>query len=83
MSEMVERVANIILTTIIPERGSREDQCRVLARAAIEEMLVPTDAMRAAVENDAVVQGGLDDCNQHDIPDEVWRLMINAALGIK
>jgi hypothetical protein len=40
----------------------------------------PTRAMLEAVESNAAIQGGLDDCNQHDIPEKAWRLMIDAAL---
>jgi hypothetical protein len=50
------------------------------AIAAIGAMREPTADMRAAVESDDVIQCGLDDCNKHDIPDNAWRLMIDAAL---
>ena len=73
MSEMIERVAAAI-------RDAEQMHWNDMARAAIEAMREPTDEMRAAVENDASIQHGLDDCNQHDIPDEAWRLMIDAAL---
>lgn len=50
------------------------------ARAAIEAMREPTRAMIEAVENDTVIQSGLDDCNRHGIPFDAWDLMIDAAL---
>ncbi len=46
----------------------------------IEALREPTDAMRAAVERNEVIQCGLDDCNMHDIPDKAWRIMIDEAL---
>jgi hypothetical protein len=58
-----------------------QDYFRRIALTAIEAMRNPTKDMQKAVEADAVIQGGLDDCNQHDIPDEAWRIMIDAALG--
>jgi hypothetical protein len=61
--------------------ADREKRMRQ-ARAAIEAMREPTKDMEAAVEADAVIQSGLDDCNKHDIPNEAWRLMIDAALGV-
>lgn len=51
------------------------------ARAAIEAMREPTEEMRSAVENNSYIQCSLDDCNNHTIPDESWRVMIDAALG--
>ena len=76
VSEMIDRVADALAEAI--DQDSID--YRAMARAAIKAMREPTDEMRAAVENDDSIQGGLDDCNQHDIPDEAWRLMIDAAL---
>ena len=88
MSEMIERVAKAIR-----ERCAEIEHLPLVneadpmyfseeyARAAIEAMREPTRAMQQAVENDAVIQCGLDDCNKHDIPDNAWRIMIDAALN--
>lgn len=85
MSEMIERVGVAIhaaLTAADFEASHmRTEQLIAVARAAIQAMREPTREMQAAVEADDVIQGGLDDCNQHGIPDDAWRLMIDAALG--
>jgi hypothetical protein len=39
--------------------------------------------MKDIIEDNAYIQGGLDDCNKHDIPHHSWHLMIEAALGEK
>ena len=78
VSEMIERVGRALAGL----EGYAYDPFPYdeMARTVIKAMREPTAEMRSAVENDADIQHGLDDCNKHDIPDEVWRLMIDAAL---
>jgi hypothetical protein len=86
MSEMIDKVAMAIFAAANAAGGDYGEWCsrdmaNAAARAAIEAMREPTREMQAAVENDDVIQCGLDDCNKHGIPDDAWRLMIDAALG--
>lgn len=86
-NEMIERVARAMWARNL-ERGAGEycapwdDETEVLredwrsfARAAIEEMRDPSDAMRDA-GNDTCESGRGD-----DNPIAVWRVMIDAALS--
>lgn len=77
MSEMVERVAEAVSKTIDGwQRGEFEGFCDVIARAAIEAMREPTEAM--------VKEGGFQvsaTMTERDIAKDVWAEMINAALG--
>jgi hypothetical protein len=98
MSEMIERVARAMALkdrgsdqwdsmadghSQYGEDGLFKADYLDLARAAIEAMREPTEAMKDIIEGNAYIQGGLDDCNKHDIPHHSWHLMIEAALGEK
>ncbi len=89
MNEMVERVARALW---VGEAGPNEMAfCRKKARAAIEAMREPTDAMITAMRDisyDLVEQGRIWDeydsdpaMLAHDAPDKAWRTMIDAALA--
>ena len=81
MSEMVERVAAAIFCSHIGGNGwpeglpeNAKDYWRKEARAAIEAMREPTEAMIDKTWREQVADSG--------DPDGVWRVMIDAALAV-
>jgi len=88
MVTKVEEVARAILAKVPAGYGMTEAEAAVYARAAIEEMRVPTKAMLEATEEVVV---GYDDfaCGDgtlymhHDDAESAWQSMIDAALNEK
>lgn len=89
MSVVIERVAMAIAIKEITRRGANKETARRLilreggpnalqynqARAAIEAMREPTDAMVRAGDTT------FSDCERWGAPRETWPLMIDAALS--
>lgn len=71
MSEMVERVANVLMREGIGFTATKDD-AEAMARAAIASMREPTEAM---------VKAGFDEDNLYRHPSESWPAMIDAALA--
>ncbi|MDX0227168.1 hypothetical protein RWA06_04635 [Sinorhizobium meliloti] len=85
MSTMVERVARAIeLAGWKYARqqavGNIPDMCEAMARAAIEAMMEPTDAMLDAVADEEDRRGIPNSVIDALIAEEAWPLMIQAAL---
>ena len=77
MTDMVERVAKAITEAFEREGRVFDDgQAETLARAAIEAMREPTEAMTKAGD-----LPGWDDSVSVGLSGEVWNAMIDAALA--
>lgn len=70
MSEMIERVAEAIMGAVFNKAMDADPRSRMMARAAIEAMHEPTEAMAIAGKEN----------NFGYYPNEAWRAMIDAAL---
>ncbi len=87
MTEMIERVAKAIGHTLTDDQGwlkksYSDDDMRAIARAAIEAMREPTDAMARAAQTAADSMGGDElELFQPEAGKIIWRGMIDAALS--
>jgi hypothetical protein len=78
MSEMVERIAKAICAGDAWPRQA--DIARTLARAALEAMREPTNAMIAAIENKAEERYQAAPDMQRFYGDDLWRAGIDEAV---
>ena len=79
-TEMVERVARAIKAKVPVGYGMTEDEALEYARAAIEAMREPTDAMRKAMR-DADDQSVIHNYGGRLSPDDAYEIAIDAALS--
>lgn len=86
MDDMVEKVARAIETACASAAVSSDEYCspamaKAAARAAIEAMREPTEAMRSAVEAEESRMGHImyETITWH----QAWPIAIDAALGSK
>jgi hypothetical protein len=87
--DMVERVARVVANEAFPENHGIHDDAEKgfatrIARAAIAAMREPTVAMRDAPYSDAAdmdIYWGYNADGRPGSSDDVWRIMIDAALG--
>lgn len=81
MSEMVERVARAIAEARFGIGCPVDDDDRIAARAAIEAMREPTEAMARVAVDDILSWPGIGAfLNWNDLAASRYRLMIDAAI---